>query len=64
MGRRWDYSPRRPVMYTCGNEVLLLRRRRAGRCLYSLLNGAISGTKVLSCPPNLTTTFPPEASTT
>src|SRR4028118_1816585 len=53
-----------PVTYTCGIEVLLSRRRRAGRCSYSLLNGAISGTKVLSCPPKLTTTFPSAASTT
>src|SRR5688572_20683601 len=30
----------------------------------TLLNGAISGTKILSCVPNLTTTLPSPASTT
>ena len=61
----------------CGNNSYLLYDPRAGNLLpfhirlpndlstgQTLLNGAISGTKVLSSFPNLITTFPTPASTT
>jgi hypothetical protein len=45
-------------------KIGLVGIRMRGREAQAFVSGAISGTKTLSCVPNLTTTLPPPASTT